>query len=296
MKRRSSRRTKAARPLPLALRLSRFGAVLATALALASCAVMPSSRYATKGDARPHEGVAAAHNLPVHGIDISKWQGPVYWASVRAAGTQFAFIKATEGGDHVDERFMENWMAAKRAGVPRGAYHFVYWCRPAHEQAEWFKQNVPQDPDALPPVLDLEWNGQSVNCPKKVPREQALAMTRTLLREMEAHTGKRPLIYTDITFHREVLEGELPEYAFWIRSTAAEPQERYANRDWTFWQFTTTGRVPGVKGDVDRNTFYGTENQWRMFVASSCDPRLASRGCRNRDEAPTQTASIGVPE
>jgi lysozyme len=296
MKRRSSRRTKAARPLPLALRLSRFGIVLAAALALASCAVMPSSRYATKGDARPHEGVASAHNLPVHGIDISKWQGPVDWASVREAGTKFAFIKATEGGDHIDERFMENWMAAKRAGVPRGAYHFVYWCRPAHEQAEWFKQNVPQDPDALPPVLDLEWNGQSVNCPRKVPREQALAMTRTLLREMEAHTGKRPLIYTDITFHREVLEGELPDYAFWIRSTAAEPQERYANRDWTFWQFTTTGRVPGVKGDVDRNTFYGTENQWRMFVASSCDPRLASHACRRPTDAPTQTASIGVPE
>jgi lysozyme len=286
MKRRSSRRTKAPRALPLALRLSRFGAVLAAALALASCAVMPSGGRYAKGDARPHEGVASAHNLPIHGIDISKWQGPVDWASVRAAGTQFAFIKATEGGDHIDERFMENWMAAKRA---------VYWCRPAHEQAEWFKQNVPQDPDALPPVLDLEWNGQSVNCPKKVPREQALAMTRTLLREMEAHTGKRPLIYTDITFHREVLEGELPDYPFWIRSTAAEPQERYANRDWTFWQFTTTGRVPGVKGDVDRNTFYGTENQWRMFVASSCDPRLASRGCRSTEE-PTQTASLGVPE
>jgi lysozyme len=153
---------------------------------------------------------------------------------------------------------------------------------------------VPQDPDALPPVLDVEWNGQSVNCPRKVPREQALAMIRTLLREMEKHTGKRPLIYTDITFHKEVLEGEFPDYAFWIRSTAAEPHERYADRPWTFWQFTTTGRVPGVKGDVDRNTFYGTENQWRMFVASSCDPRFLRRSCGGTS-GPVQTASIGVP-
>ena len=74
-------------------------------------------------------------------------------------------------------RFIENWDGAKRAGVPRGAYHFVYWCRPAHEQADWFSSNVPQDPDALPPVLDLEWNGHSRTCPKKVPREQALEMT-----------------------------------------------------------------------------------------------------------------------
>jgi lysozyme len=226
---------------------------------------------------------------------VSKWQGKIDWAAVRAAGTKFAFIKATEGGDHLDERFMENWNGAKRAGVPRGAYHFTYWCRPAHEQADWFKRNVPQDPDALPPVLDLEWNGHSINCPKKVPREQALAMTRTLLAEMEAHTGKRPVIYTDITFHKEVLEGEFDDYAFWIRSTAAEPEQRYADRRWTFWQFTTTGRVPGIQGDVDRNTFYGTDNQWRMFVASACDPRLLNRGC-GANSAGTQTASIGVPD
>src|SRR4051794_3933062 len=98
-----SRRSQTCHPLQKALRLTRFGAVVAAALALASCAIMPSnSRYASKGDARPHEGVAPAHRLPIHGIDISKWQGPVDWASVKEAGTQFAFIKATEGGDHID--------------------------------------------------------------------------------------------------------------------------------------------------------------------------------------------------
>ena len=299
MTRRSSRRPQSRRLSPLA-RSARFLILTAAAFGLASCAVLPVSegRYPAKSDARPHHGVAKAHRLPVHGIDVSKWQGKIDWASVRAAGTQFAFIKATEGGDHVDERFIENWWGAKRAGVPRGAYHFTYWCRPAHEQAEWFKRNVPQDADALPPVLDLEWNGHSVTCPKKVPREQAIAMTRTLLREMEAHTGKRPVIYTDITFHKEVLEGEFDDYPFWIRSTAAEPHHRYADRRWTFWQFTTTGRVPGIQGDVDRNTFYGTENQWRMFVASSCDPRdhhrLPAHLCGGGD--PTQTASLGAPE
>jgi lysozyme len=280
------------------LRVTRFGALTAVALGLASCAIAPStssSRYPMKSDARPHHGVAKAHRMPIHGVDISKWQGQVDWASLRRAGTKFAFIKATEGGDHVDSRFLENWYGAKKAGIPRGAYHFVYWCRPAHEQAVWFKRNVPADPDALPPVLDVEWNGQSVNCPKKVPREQALAMIEVMLREMEAHTGKRPIIYTDITFHKEILEGEFTDYPFWIRSTAAEPHERYNNRRWTFWQFTTTGRVPGVNGDVDRNTFYGTENQWRMFVQSACDPRdyrrLAPHGkCQSLD--PIQTASI----
>ena len=132
---------------------------------------------------------------------------------------------------------------------------------------------MPYDPTALPPVLDVEWNGESVNCPRKVPREQAISMINLMLKEMEAHTGKRPIIYTDITFHQEILEGEFTDYPFWIRSTAAEPEHRYNDRRWTFWQFTTTGRVPGVSGDIDRNTFYGTDNQWRMFLASNCDPR-----------------------
>jgi lysozyme len=267
----SRRRPVRARRLsPLAC-LARFG-VVAMAMGLTSCGVMPN-RYPQKSDAKPHAGVARAHTHPIHGIDVSKWQGHIDWAAVRNAGTQFAFIKATEGGDHVDEKFLENWSGAKRAGIPRGAYHFVFWCRPAHEQADWFKRNVPRDPDALPPVLDLEWNGHSRLCPKKVPREQALAMTRHLLDEMEAHTGKRPIIYTDITFHAEVLEGAFTDYPMWVRSVAAEPHERYADRRWTFWQYTTTGRVPGIVGDVDRNVFYGTESHWRTMVATDCDPR-----------------------
>jgi lysozyme len=214
----------------------------------------------------------------VQGVDVSRWQGKIDWASVAAAGKQFAFIKATEGGDHFDPRFLENWYGAKQAGLARGAYHFMFWCRPAHEQARWFKQIVPNDPGALPPVLDVEWNGESKACPRKVSREHALGMIRHMLREMERHTGKRPIIYTDITFHEEILEGELLDYPHWIRSTAAEPHVRYGDRRWTMWQYTTTGRVPGIKGDVDRNAFYGDENEWLTFLKSDCDPRHACPG------------------
>jgi lysozyme len=257
----------------------RLALVAALTLAAAGCSIDPLDRYPHKSDARPHPGVAKAKYKPIHGIDVSKWQGEIDWQAVRKAGTRFVFIKATEGGDHLDERFYANWNGARSAGIAHAAYHFVFWCRPAHEQAEWFVKHIPNDPLALPPVLDVEWNGHSRTCPKKVPREVAHEKIRVMLAELERHTGKRPIIYTDITFHKDVFEGttEFNDYPFWIRSVAAEPQERYQDRPWTFWQYTTTGRVLGVRGDVDRNAFYGSESEWKAFVRTGCDPRLAGR-------------------
>ncbi len=73
--------------------------------------------------------------MPVQGIDVSWYQLDIDWREVRKAGTRFAFIKATEGGDMLDRRFRENWRESREAGVPRGAYHFVFWCRPARTRS-----------------------------------------------------------------------------------------------------------------------------------------------------------------
>lgn len=258
------------RVTPMFISRLRAGLAGACALTLAACASSgpyEAAYYPLKSDAKPHPGVAKAHKHPIHGIDISKWQGEIDWAEVKRAGTAFAYIKATEGGDHMDERFMQNWQGAKAAGVPRGAYHFVFWCRSAEEQARWFKQNVPRDADQLPPVLDVEWNGHSKTCPKKIDTALAREKIAILLKAMQEHTGKRPVIYTDITFHADVLEGHPLSNDFWLRSVAAEPHEKYESRHWKFWQFTTTGRVPGIKGAVDRNVFHGSRADWNRYLA-----------------------------
>ncbi|ODR98082.1 hypothetical protein AUC68_11345 [Methyloceanibacter methanicus] len=188
------------------LSLAVAGAVALTALGSGSAAARSLK------DHKPHKGVTRAHSMPVQGIDVSYWQGDIDWERVREAGIHFAFIKATEGGDHIDPKFRQNWYAAKRAGVARGAYHFIYWCRYASEQADWFVRNVPNDPDALPPVLDLEWHPDSKTCPKKISRSLALKKIKIILEAMERHTGKRPIIYTDPRFHRDILQGEFEDY------------------------------------------------------------------------------------
>lgn len=242
--------------------------LIATALAMGIFVAfgMVAAESASIGDSHPHKGVDRARKLPIKGIDVSYYQGDIDWIKVREAGIDFAYLKATEGGDHLDIKFHEHWAAAKQAGIPRGAYHFVYWCRPAHEQAFWFMLNVPPDPDALPPVLDLEWNGHSPTCAKRLPADKARQMIDVMLAAMEAHTGKRPIIYTDTSFHADVMEGRYNDYSFWLRSVAAEPKKIFKDRPFMMWQYTTTGRVPGISGDVDVNAFNGNNMSWRRFL------------------------------
>jgi lysozyme len=248
---------------------------------LASCGTYPMGPI--PGDNKPHPGVNRARSLSIQGIDISRYQGVVDFDLARRGGTRFVFIKATEGGDYVDPAFADNWYRARAAGMPRAAYHFMYWCRTASEQAAWFEKNVPNDPDALPPVLDVEWNNHSQTCPKKLDPAEAFEKVRVMLELMERYTGKLPIIYTDINFHRDVLAGHHLPNTYWLRSVAAEPHERYDERGFTFWQWTQTGTMLGVRGEVDRNAFFGTEDQWTNFLLTGCDPRaLAELGPRGR--------------
>jgi lysozyme len=250
----------------------RYAAMAATVSVLAACASGGGLYGAIPGDNRPHAAVDRARSMPIQGIDVARYQENVDFQKARAAGIHFVFMKATEGKDYIDPNFRVNWERARNAGMPRGAYHFMTWCSLASEQANWFVQNVPADPSALPPVLDLEWNNHS-SCKVKPSKADAMEKIRLMLEVMERHTGKLPIIYTDMNFHRDVLEGEYLPNTFWLRSTAAEPHERYRNRGWTFWQYTQTGVVPGVRGEVDRNVFYGSTNDWLMFLSTGCDPR-----------------------
>jgi GH25 family lysozyme M1 (1,4-beta-N-acetylmuramidase) len=68
----------------------------------ASAKTFSTKNYPKKGDNDPHPGVARVHRLPIHGIDVSRWQSDIDWTAVRDAGTRFAFIKATEGDDNID--------------------------------------------------------------------------------------------------------------------------------------------------------------------------------------------------
>lgn len=236
-----------------------------------SVRLTPQQRYRIYShrfrDAKPiNFGRASPRKLAVHGVDVSRWQANIDWAKLRTQGANFAYIKATDGGDHLDPMFRRNWNAAKEAGLKRGAYHFFYWCRVASQQADWFIRNVPKDPDALPPVIDVEWNGDS-SCKRRPSRQQVLEKMQVFMDALERHYGKRPIIYTAPDFYRDNLQGAFQDYPFWLRAVAEHPSRVYPGRRWLFWQYSGSGLSQGVNGRIDLNVFHGSEEDWHKWLA-----------------------------
>jgi lysozyme len=251
--------------------------VPAKVLAMVAPANPVSQASAAIGAIKPHRfrdaepinfGKSSPKKLAVHGVDISRWQGDINWTKLRGQGANFVYIKATDGGDHLDPMFRKNWRAAEAAGLKRGAYHFFYWCRTAGEQADWFIRNVPKVRGALPPVIDVEYNGES-RCKRRLSRAKVLEKMQVFMDKLERHYGQRPIIYTAPDFYADNLKGAFLDYPFWLRSVAAHPSKRYPGRKWVFWQYSGSGLSQGVSGRIDLNVFHGTEAQWRDWVARS---------------------------
>lgn len=182
-----------------------------------------------------------------YGVDVSNHQSVIDWAAVAADDVAFAYVKATEGGDHVDARFAENREAARAAGVEVGAYHFFTLCRPGAEQAENFLATVPDDMD-LPPALDLELGG---NCAARPPADEVRREVRAWVDAVEAATGETVLLY--------VLDGWEDRYPSDHLADRGRPRwHRHIGPfrpggDWWLWQYTGEASVDGITGGVDLN-------------------------------------------
>lgn len=205
----------------------------------------------------------------VHGIDAARFQTSIDWPTARRNGVNFAFLKATEGGDLLDPMFKSHWHGAGQAGVARGAYHFYYFCTTPEVQARWFIANVPRSVGMMPPVLDMEWNAFSPTCAHRRPDAATVQdEMRRWLRIVEAHYGQRPIIYTTPGFYEDADLGRFTGYEYWLRATAKTPREAFPRQSWQFWQYSATGLIDGIKGEVDLNAFSGTPTEWSAWLAA----------------------------
>lgn len=212
-------------------------------LAIVAAAVLAFVAYWYSGHWHPSD-----RRFPIQGIDVSHHQGAIDWSQLPAQGIDFAYIKASEGGDHRDRNFAANWSGARRAGIARGAYHFFTLCRPGADQAANFIAAVPAELDALPPAVDLEYMG---NCSRAASPAQFHAELAAYIEAVEAHYHKPVLLYLTAEFDRTYQVSARIDRPLWLRALFRQP--RFGARLWHLWQVSNFRRLRGIEGRVDWN-------------------------------------------
>src|SRR6185503_11471658 len=174
------------------------------------------------------------------GVDVSHHQGDVDWPRLAGAGVQFAYIKASEGTAFKDSRYTDNWIAARRAGVIPGAYHFYSLCAPPELQAKNFLASAPPTSSpTLPPAVDLEFGG---NCSQRPSTQAFQSDLRQFLEIVETAWGRPAVLYATPEFYPEFLEGQFANNPLWVRSVFGRPRVAGFGR-WRLWQYANRGRL-----------------------------------------------------
>lgn len=187
----------------------------------------------------------------VHGIDLSHYQGEVFWETV-GENTKMAYVylKATEGGDRIDAKYERNIELAHRYGLKVGSYHFFRPKTPLHLQLKNFTTQCRPGEQDLIPMIDVETlGGLSVG--------QFRDSLTTFLGMIEKTYRQKPLVYTFRNFYNRHLIGVLNDYQLMIAMYTDEEPVLADERDITLWQYTGKGRIVGVNGYIDKSRFMG---------------------------------------
>jgi lysozyme len=234
----------------------RAGAILAAVAAIVGMTAGPAS---------------AGTRAP--GVDVSRFQGAIDWPTVAASGIRFAFVQASRGSGAdctvkpqqcgPDPNFAANRLAAEGAGIRVGAYHrgFASGSTDADARADslteadiFIAQVVQLNAGELLPVLDVEspFTGMSSTTLR--------TWVRVFVKRVTKRLGRKPMIYTNASSWSAT--GNTPEFAkakypLWVAeygvSKPSVPANNWARHGFSVWQYSSSGMVPGIHGNVDQD-------------------------------------------
>ncbi len=246
---------------------------------LVAVVLVVGSMTATLADSRSStQPLAGAY--PVHGIDVSHYQGTITWPSVASDDVRFAILKATEGRKYRDPTFAYNASEAALAGVPIGAYHVWTPSRSTDDakmEANHFVHVAQPGVGDVLPVLDMEMS----RIPNGMPIDVLLDWARAWLNRVTARTGVRPMVYGSQYLFQTTLgnstwfaDNGFPLWFAWPRTPLPKsmPAHDWQGHGWTFWQYSWEGRIKGIHGDVDRDKFVGTNLQTALIAQITAQP------------------------
>ena len=193
------------------------------------------------------------------GIDVSYWQGDIDWQQVKEAGVEFAMIRVGWRGSEqgildIDEYAQQNYEGAKAAGIKVGCYFFSQSISPeeAVEEAEYVLERVKDWELDMPIVYD--WEYISITSRTGLVGARLLTDCTIAFCERIRQAGYEPMIYFNANqSHKQMFLEELTEYPFWLAMYESEMDYPYKI---DMWQYTDSGTIPGIDGNVDLNLYF----------------------------------------
>ena len=207
------------------------------------------------------------------GIDVSEHQGVIDWAKVAKDGVQFAVIRAGYGRElrQKDKQFERNYAGAKAAGIQVGAYWYSYAnsVERGEQEARTCLKVLEGKRFELPIFFDQEYEKSILALSNKTRTDIVLKFLETV-----KGAGRKVGLYSSTNFITTKLQADrLTSYPLWLAEYGSKLH--YTGKVWA-WQYTSKGRVAGIRGNVDCNHGYFAQPH-------TASPDLLRKGDRGDD-------------
>lgn len=191
--------------------------------------------------------------MSFYGIDVSRFQGNIDWQEVKREGIQFAMLRAGFGAGNIDVQFRKNAEGCTRWGIPFGVYWFsyAYTSQMARKEAELCLETIEDFSVEYPVCIDFEEDSvrYAVSRGVQVTRDLATDIVDAFCKRTE-QLGYYAMYYSNLDFLDRMFAPWLRDkYALWLARYGEMPDiGRVA-----MWQYSESGKISGVQGDVDLN-------------------------------------------
>lgn len=213
------------------------------------------------------------------GIDVSEHQGRIDWNAVKASGIDFAILRVGFGapswGGRVDYQFNRNISECERLGIPYGVYIYSYAFdnQQAADEASMVINCLSGHNPRLPVYYDLEDNSIIAN-----GRQTGIASRAQVFCNRISSAGYEPGIYANLNWFNNILTDSVFKSSSWDHWIAQYNSQCDYTGNYSFWQYKSNGKVPGINGNVDMNYAYVDVSLYHWQLIDSTWYYAASNG------------------
>lgn len=199
--------------------------------------------------------------LEIQGIDVSRYQGNIDWQKVKNAGIKFAMLRlcsSNNSGLYIDPTFEQNYNNAKSAGIYVGAYIYTYATteEEQNKELEFALNGLNGKTLDYPLALDVEDNSLT-----SIGKSELTNLVKRGL-DIIDQKGFIPMLYTYTNYSNNLNMDTLKDYDLWIADYRG--YNGYGECD--MWQYSSSGKVDGISGNVDMNICY------KNYVEDTTEP------------------------